>query len=108
MLSRSSASPRLRLGISARHQRQQRIEDCGIGGAAETAGEAGEHGLAGQPPDIEQFRMQRVVAQVAGIPNVPFWKVAASDVLSCYQSGQLGKGTHTSRPKVLPLISELP
>ncbi len=49
-----------------------------------------------------------ILVDIGQFPNVPFWKVAASDVLAWYRNGQLGKGTHTSRPKVLQLISELP
>ncbi|HSI62224.1 MAG TPA: hypothetical protein VLE43_03875 [Candidatus Saccharimonadia bacterium] len=49
-----------------------------------------------------------ILVDIGQFPNVPFWKVAAADVLLWYKNGHLGAGTHTSRPKVLQLIKELP
>jgi hypothetical protein len=49
-----------------------------------------------------------ILVDIGQFPNVPFWKVAASDVLAWYKNGQLGAGTHTSRLKVLQLIKALP
>ena len=49
-----------------------------------------------------------ILVDIGQFPNVPFWKVPAVDVLTWYNSGQLGAGTHTSRVKVLHLIKSLP
>lgn len=55
------------------------------------------HGIAGY-----------ILVDIGQFPNVPFWKVAANEVLAWYENGELGAGTHTSRLKVLQLIKALP
>jgi hypothetical protein len=49
-----------------------------------------------------------ILVDIGMFPKVPFWKVSAASVLAWYRAGQLGAGTHTSRPKVLQLLETLP
>jgi hypothetical protein len=46
-----------------------------------------------------------VISDVTLFPNIPVWLVEAHEVLEWYQSGKLGAGTHTSRAKVLKLMT---
>jgi hypothetical protein len=47
-----------------------------------------------------------VISDVTLFPTIPVWLVEASEVHQWYRDGKLGKGTHTSRARVLKLMRE--
>lgn len=45
-----------------------------------------------------------IISDVETFPNVPFWIINSSEVLSWYRSEQLGSTTKVSRKKILELL----